>query len=498
MYFASSDIDVIKAIDELLIITGGNLPTENINRQDKVLASSRLDSLLIEENIRLKERSYLYFLLIFFLFTSVSFLLFFYKKSKKASIYDQLTELKNRRGLYLDKSDINKTHGSCVLIDIDNFKYFNDNHGHQYGDQILNNFAINLQRIFPKSNLYRLSGDEFFVYVPYLSIDAMADCVNKLLSVCDSQLIYTYSFSAGIYYKEKNDSEWLEKTDTAMYVSKSKGKKGLSYFDERIARDFNRLKYIETHLVKAISKKSFSIHLQPQVEVKSQKIVGFESLARWEGTEFGNISPGEFIPVAEQQGAVGDLDLLIAENTILAAKCLINKKLISSSFCVSFNFSIETLLNSEVIEKLKLFIIENEVPSHYFQIELTETQLISDKELVLTILNDLKSFGFSIALDDFSTGNSSIIHLASLPFDTIKLDRELLLLTCNQGCEHNQHFQSVIKMIKNFNLKIVAEGVENERAKELVIENGIDIIQGYYYYKPMPFNKLLSILLNQK
>uniref|UniRef100_A0A7S9J0X0 EAL domain-containing protein n=1 Tax=Shewanella eurypsychrophilus TaxID=2593656 RepID=A0A7S9J0X0_9GAMM len=289
------------------------------------------------------------------------------------------------------------------------------------------------------------------------------------------------------------ESDWYDKTDMAMYASKSLGKGKISYFDSKVAASYMRNQFIESNLEQAINNDHLSIVLQPKVDNGSGRIVGVEALARWQTDKYGLIGPVEFISVAETLGLIEKLDLHIAKLTIAAVSVLEGTTSLPLNFQASFNFSLDTIADPATINILLDIINRYDVCPSSLQIEVTETQLLQDKFDIAANLNFLKMLGFTIALDDFSTGNSSIKHLALLPFDCVKLDKELLSLNKEYCGDCSSYFSSVVEMLKQFKLQIVAEGVETKVELEYMKQNGIDLIQGYYFFKPMPLDELVQL-----
>ncbi|QXP44898.1 EAL domain-containing protein [Shewanella eurypsychrophilus] len=497
IYFASSNHKLINAIDELLLYRNNSSQFSEEFIQEAAINSSRLDRHLIEENNRLKLQGYLYLLIISLLF-SLSYVLYrFHSKSKLHAIYDPLTNVRNRRSFYQRQKLISQMSGTCIIIDIDDFKSLNDNHGHKVGDEVLIYFAQELCNSFTQGCTYRLSGDEFFVYIEKETLCVKGQ-LERLLGHCElgargHSRLPKFSFSAGVYCKPAIESDWYDKTDMAMYASKSLGKGKISYFDSKVAASYMRNQFIESNLEQAINNDHLSIVLQPKVDNGSGRIVGVEALARWQTDKYGLIGPVEFISVAETLGLIEKLDLHIAKLTIAAVSVLEGTTSLPLNFQASFNFSLDTIADPATINILLDIINRYDVCPSSLQIEVTETQLLQDKFDIAANLNFLKMLGFTIALDDFSTGNSSIKHLALLPFDCVKLDKELLSLNKEYCGDCSSYFSSVVEMLKQFKLQIVAEGVETKVELEYMKQNGIDLIQGYYFFKPMPLDELVQL-----
>ncbi|MGS0692746.1 EAL domain-containing protein [Shewanella sp. 30m-9] len=502
IYFASSNYKLINAIDELLLFSNNRAQLSEELIRETAINSNRLDTKLVEENNRLKRQIYLYMIVIF-LTLSVSYILYrFHKKSKLNAIYDPLTHVRNRRSFYERQKSMALQPAICIIIDIDDFKAINDNHGHKVGDEILIYFAQELTRSFTKGCIFRLSGDEFFIYIAKESF-CVAEKLEELLKRCmlgvrGHSRLPKFSFSVGVYNKPARKSDWYEKADMAMYVSKSLGKGKVSYFDSKVAASYMRNQYIESNIELAIDNDLLSIALQPKVDNHTGRVAGVEALARWHTEEYGFISPIEFISVAETLGIIEKLDLYIAKLTIAAVKKLELKNKLPVNFQASFNFSLDTIAAPATVNILLDIVNTYNVSPGYLQIEVTETQLLHEKNDIAASLNFLKKLGFSIALDDFSTGNSSIRHLALLPFDSVKLDKELLSLNEEFCGDCSSYFSSVVEMLRQFKLKIVAEGVETKEEQEYMKQNGIDFTQGYYYFKPMPLDELVLLFEREK
>lgn len=489
LYFASQNENLINAIDEYLIFIDNISQYSNKKIRSTTLENSKLNDYYAKENERLKIISIIFFSFIIILSILCYVVFYFYKKSRKLVLTNQLTKLKNRRYLDFIENKITNFHGACIFIDIDRFKSINDIYGHNIGDRVLVDLSKLLKKHIKSDYIFHLSCDQFFIFIGNLSKIEINKVINNILLITTNNLkndkyIPKYTFSTGVYYKQTLDSAWLEKSDIAMYVSKKKANQEISYFNINLSNTFKLKKFIEHNLAFAIQKNEIDIFFQPKVCAKKNKVIGFEGLARWKTETAGHISPNEFIPIAENQGLISNIDILIAEKSILAIRNLLVNKSITTDFVGSFNFSMSSISSRLIVNRLKDMIVKSKVPPKMIQVEITETQLYSDRNKIIENFISLRDFGITIALDDFSTGNSSILHLSSLPFNCVKLDKELLQLKGNNG------FKNVISLINQFNIDIIAEGVEDKATLDFLMSHNISQIQGFYFYKPMTFSVL--------
>lgn len=411
------------------------------------------------------------------------------EKIKYMAYHDSLTELPNRRSfMEMLQEEIDKGNkGFVMLLDIDNFKSINDTNGHIYGDKVLKKVASILESDSDENIMvFRFGGDEFLIISKGDNIEAVEKYIEKIKNIFkennsleDYPLYITFSIGITKYPQDGNDiNQLMINADTAMYVAKSRGKNRHLFFDERMIEKFKGKIKIENILRNALKKEKFILMYQPQVSVETGEVVGFEALLRLKEE---NISPAEFIPIAEETGMIIDLGRCVTKTVIQQMEIWKNKGFKLKP--VSINFSTIQLRDKEYHQFLKETLEKHGIDPKYLEIEITESILLEKTEGTLKYLNQFKELGVSIALDDFGTGYSSLNYLTYIPIDKVKLDKSLndkfLLL------ENIKVMDSIISLVHSLGLKITAEGIEEmEQYKRLKVA-GCDYIQGYLFSKPL-------------
>ncbi|MGB4658129.1 MAG: EAL domain-containing protein [Mobilitalea sp.] len=423
---------------------------------------------------------------------------------------DSLTGLPNRRAFIekfrecLASVCEGLLNGVLFFVDTDNFKYINDVMGHNVGDDILREIGSRLRMLSDKENSFisRVGGDEFVILhigrYDMKEIENMAKEISKVFAASYTlngrRLQLTSSIGITTYPEDGKTVEKLMKNaDIAMYNAKKKGKDGWCFFDLRQEEDADERMLMESHLRKAVENGEMVLHYQPQVNITEHKIIGFEALVRWNSPVFGMVSPGRFIPVAEDTGTIIQLG-----NWILKEACLFSKELNRNSdsekMFVSVNISPLQIINPDFLEMINIAIHETEIEPDMLGIEITETALLESFGMVAEKMDILRRRGIHISLDDFGMGFSSLNHLRTLPIDTVKIDKSFI---DDIIIDEKSHIltEEIIRISHKLGANIVAEGVEHEEQVELLKEYGCDIIQGYFYSKPLPKDDAFQFLL---
>ena len=423
------------------------------------------------------------------------------------AFHDALTGLPNRALLddrlshgitYCNRFN---THLSVLFIDLDDFKKVNDNAGHQAGDAVLKEVTKRIKTcIRDVDTIARLGGDEFVVLLENLQESKISTVIShriideivKPFVVGDSEFYISSSIGISMYPKDGIDSEeLLRKADMAMYHAKSLGKNNHQYFDSELERSSNQQLQVENHLREAIGNDEFHLNYQPKIDLKSNAIIGFEALLRWNRAG-GMNTPDIFIPVAEQTGLINEIG-----DWVLKQVCADIKKWLELGYGllpVAINVSPVEFRNKKLVEQIKATIIEYGIPPEAIEIEITESLFLDNISFVKEILKELRDFGISVAVDDFGTGYSSLQYLHELPIDILKIDKSFILDLSNQP--HNAAIaDSIINLAHNLGLKVVAEGIENQASMSFLKHRGCDIGQGFFMYKPMRSEELIELIV---
>lgn len=404
---------------------------------------------------------------------------------------DPMTSLPNRRAFNEILTKIladDNAEGAVILIDIDNFKGINDTLGHLFGDEVLKEVSNKL-KVFWAENTFisRFGGDEFLIL--YKCKDSFDEIINFILNVFvimdeelnidQNKLKIEFSMGIAVFPRDsRNMDELIRYADLAMYTVKNKGKNNYAFFNSKMADDLNRKLEIKDILLEAIEKEAFKVLYQPQVEINTGEIVGYEGLIR---LIEHNIPAGFFIEVAEENGLIIPIGRIVTKLIVEQVATWKQKGFYLKP--VSINFSAMQIHDADYKSYLMELLAENNIDPEFIVIEITEGVFLEHKDSTIYLLNELRSKGIKIAVDDFGTGYSSLSYITSLPVDTIKFDRMLSL----RFLEHEDTgvIKSLVSLAHSLNLKVVAEGIEDEAQVSKLRDANCDIIQGYYYSKPL-------------
>lgn len=426
--------------------------------------------------------------------------------------YDQLTGLPNKYKLEKDMEEFVKKSRDenielvFVYADIDDFNLVNEIYGHSEGDKLLREIANTVSGFFPYDNfLYRFGGDEYVIVLilhkeeqkskledKIKEITKYSDAIQKIL-----HNDFKVNFSAGVSIyptQAENYEDLLKKADLALNHAKKYGKnRTVVYFDE-LDKGVKELVELEEDLKVAIENNEFFLLYQPQIDLKTMKIVGGEALLRWNRPRHGVESPLYFIPHAEKTGEIVNIDSWVIKEALMEVDKLLSLGLYD--FKISINISGNMMNNLEYLKKLisELSIVYDFSKTYF---EITETSLIENLESSCEALKAIKEANGKIALDDFGVGYSSLSYLQVLSIDMIKIDKSFV-----DSIDINPENKKILSMIVNLShelgMKVLAEGVETKEQLNNIIEMGCDYAQGYYFYKPLYVAEFERILLEQK
>ena len=425
-------------------------------------------------------------------------------------MYDLLTGLPNRNMLnyQLRKSLASiarhKKGVAVLFLDLDDFKKVNDSNGHNIGDKLLIQAAKRVRVSVGELDLAsRFGGDEFVIVLSHLNgVDEAIKVAEKVLlqfkeSIKLGSNIFYVSTSIGIAYTEsatEKSDDLISHADIAMYEAKDNGGGQYHIYHQEM---FQRIAYrvmLEGEVRQALARQQFSLSLQPQICAKTKRLYGFEALLRWQHPERGMISPEDFIPILENSQHMIELGYWIIRRCFELAVNL--KKYGLEDARIAINLSAGQFMDANLPHFLKDLLAEFSLTARSFELELTEQTLVKNMDHTIAMMESLKTIGFSFAIDDFGTGYSSLAYLKRMPVDVIKIDKSFIF----GMLENHSDFQiiiSTIAMVKGLGLKVVAEGVETQAQLRSLTENDCDIIQGYYYSKPIPEKDLFTMLDKQ-
>lgn len=425
-------------------------------------------------------------------------------KNRYQAYNDYLTKLGNRRYFIELLEESIKSQKSkndfkyLLLIDLDHFKNINDSLGHDIGDKLLfevsRRMSVHAQRC--KNSIARLGGDEFCVLSNSFktkeeALQRAEDFSQQLLrdikefyDIDEHHLYISASIGLSIMNNPQLEANiFLKEADIAMYEAKSQGRDGVIPFNEELAKKVESRLEVERLLHFALEKNEIYLMYQPQLN-SCKEIAGCEVLVRWENEKLGNIPPDEFIPISEQTGYIIELGNYILEESFKTLRDWDDRGIDMKQ--MSINISMRQLFHSSFISGVQDLCAKYLTPELSSKIifEMTETSVAEDIDRLIGNMNTLKEFGIRFSMDDFGTGYSSLSYLRQLPIDELKIDKSFIM-----GLDDTKDGRDMVKTIlniaKNLNLTIVAEGIEKASQKEFLIQEKCDILQGYFFSKPV-------------
>jgi len=421
--------------------------------------------------------------------------------------HDHLTQLPNRLLLMdrlrqtIKKSYRHKSKVATLFIDLDHFKEINDSLGHNVGDEILKESAIRLKLCVRDSDtVSRLGGDEFIIILDELrDNDIIIDIATKINTifqkpfvVLDHKLYVTSSIGISLYPSDAETAEeLLRNADAAMYKAKEDDRNTYRFYTEDMTQKALKRIQMESHLRHALEHNELTVYYQPQVNAKTGQIIGMEALVRWQHPQQGLIPPDRFIPLAEKTGLIIPLGEQVFDIASQQMACW--KKDYNISGRLAINLSVKQFQQKNIIEILSDKLKDNHCKAQWIELEITENYVMDNPQQAIDTLEELQAMGFQIAIDDFGTGYSSLSYLRRLPVNKLKIDRSFV-----RDMMDNEYdkviITSTIALAKSMRLNVIAEGVETREQKDFILEQGCEIIQGYYYSRPVPDNKMSQLL----
>lgn len=424
--------------------------------------------------------------------------------------HDELTKLPNRLLLSdrlnqtIKYAHRNKKTVAILFIDLDNFKKINDSLGHAVGDIILTETAKRLKLCVREADtVARLGGDEFTIIINDIKDSDSSDIVHEIATnilhklqekfqVDGHKLYITTSIGISLYPIDANSAEdLLRNADSAMYKAKDAGRNTYRYYTEDMTQNAFEHILMESNLRHALENNELVVYYQPQVNAKEQIIVGMEALVRWQHPELGMISPAQFIPLAEKTGLIIQLgeqvfDLATKQMALWMTDHQLNGRM-------AINLSVKQLRQNNIFQVLANKLRMNHCQPEWIELEITENYVMDDPEQAIVTLQKLQDMGIEIAIDDFGTGYSSLSYLKRLPINKLKIDQSFVQ-DISEDEDDRVIITSIIALAKNMNLHVIAEGVEAIEQKDFLLAQGCELIQGYYYSRPVPKQEMTKLL----
>ncbi|BBF43191.1 diguanylate cyclase/phosphodiesterase with PAS/PAC sensor(s) [Lachnospiraceae bacterium KM106-2] len=418
-------------------------------------------------------------------------------KNHKLAYQDLLTELPNRNALTekLDGvlEDLEPEDSMAIMyIDVDDFKRINDTLGHSYGDELLIDITHRVKQALDEDDYFcRIGGDEFVVLSYNLKDIGLYEAkVKKIQTVfsypfvlASKEFFVTVSIGICLIPKDgKTTQAILKNVDAAMYKAKELGKNIYCYYNDSINEKLMERIEMHSELRSAIERDEFVLHYQPQIDLRNGRLFGFEALLRWNHPTRGMLHPDKFIALAEETGVIVQIG-----RWVLLESCTQLKEWQDKGYQVkmSVNFSARQFMDADVIRMVQDVIHETSIDPTGLEIEVTEAIALRDIDFAVNTIQKIRDMGIQVSLDDFGIGYTSMKFLKLLPVNNLKIDKSFLY-SLMEDASDQKIIAAIIGLAQALGLVVVAEGVENEEQVAFLTNAGCDIVQGYWYSKPIP------------
>lgn len=431
------------------------------------------------------------------------------KHYKKLAMYDSVTGVWSYSKFEKEAKELlqkKRNQGYYILsIDIDKFKYINENFGYDRGDLVLGAVALNIKKLFKENTMYcRVGADEFAILLEEIPKEILIGKIEQLIQLHQmfwrkDENPFNIKIKVGIYNIEKGQENYLisKALDHAKMAKKLiKGSINMAYafYNDELERQIEYENEIEGLMDQALANREFLVYYQPKYDLNTERIIGAEALVRWDSPQKGFISPGDFVPIFEKNGFIIKLDYFVYEEVFSAMRKWLDegKKIVP----ISINVSRAHLSMNGFVSDLISMIEKYELPEQYIEVELTESIFGQNNIEARKIFYELKEYNLKVSIDDFGSGYSTLNLLKNLPVDVLKLDKGFL----DESGESERSsviIEEIIKLAKRIHVKTICEGVETEKQVEFLKKIGCDMIQGFWYSKPIPleeFEEKLNLL----
>jgi diguanylate cyclase (GGDEF)-like protein/PAS domain S-box-containing protein len=411
------------------------------------------------------------------------------------ALHDQLTGIWNRKALdehlplFVQSMEEWERELSVLYLDLDRFKFVNDTLGLTGGDRVLKNIAQRLATLTDEDCLlYRQGGDEFIYLLKNSSLEDTKKKAMEVLSLFQQSFMmegqeFYISPSMGIsrYPADGYDGNTLiQKAAQALFQVKEKGRAHYRFYQTHMESSFPNYMIMESHLRKAIEKDELSIHYQPQINLSTGNVDSFEALIRWNNRKFGFVSPGQFIPLAEETGLIHGIGEWVLENVCLQLRDWRRKG--NKDVRIAINISPKQFQQEQLADMIREYLYKYAIPAECLEIEITEGAM-QDTQQTLTLLKKLKELGVFISVDDFGTGYSSLNYLKRFPIDILKIDQSFVR-EIGSSQKDSAITTTIIHLAHSLGMEVIAEGVEKEGQVHFLKEANCQKAQGFYFSKP--------------
>lgn len=419
---------------------------------------------------------------------------------------DELTQLPNKSKLTslideIIKNNSDNVRYALISLDLDDFANINDLLGYHIGDQLISSIAQQIKPLVQSGDVFGRDSDGFVLFA---NINDLNDAqlisflkniqkiVNQPWNIANQMLFITCTLGVSKYPKDgSNFAELYKSANAAIHQLKEKGKNDYHFFTEKYHVERVERVTMMNELRKSIDDQQLNMVFQPIYQMITNRVVAFEALIRWQSPTFGEVSPAIFIEYSENTGLIHMIDEFVFKSVIRLRKEWCEKGF--GNITMSINLSAKGIINPDLMKKVKSWVEQYEIDPHYIQVEITETALIANFDNAIENLRFLKALGFSIALDDFGSGYSSLTYLQSLPIDTLKIDRSF---TKNIGKDKKQDviLETIINLADELNLKLVIEGIETQYQKDYLIRHDCLFGQGYFFSRPIDMGSAYELI----
>ncbi|MCC5852346.1 MAG: EAL domain-containing protein [Alkalimonas sp.] len=428
------------------------------------------------------------------------------KELSRLANSDTLTGLPNRALFLSQLSQLvkqQKRH-SLLMFDLDNFKKINDSLGHQLGDGLLIKLTERLS-LLPRSKgqLYRLGGDEFAILLENTNdIHTITSLAKELIKqinlpffIHQHELVISCSIGIVLYPEDGQDPQsLLRNADTAMYHAKNEGGNRYLFFNDSMNKQAVKRLQIENLIRHGLKEDFFTVYYQPKMDIHSGKLLGMEALVRFITPKRGIISPATFIPVAEETGQIVEIGAVVLRKACQQVKAWIDQELFHGR--VAVNLSAKQFMLPFLCEQIDDVLQQTELPSYHLELEITEGTVMQSPTMAIDTMKKLRARGIHLAMDDFGTGYSSLAYLKQFPLNTLKIDKAFV---DDMGTARGRNMvDTIVTIAHNLSLTVVAEGVEVKQQLDMLKQLRCEVIQGYYYSKPLSADDFTQFLRQQK
>jgi diguanylate cyclase (GGDEF)-like protein len=432
------------------------------------------------------------------------------RKVELLAYRDTLTNLPNRLLFAdrlehsIDRAARHRESMALLLVDMDDFKLVNDSFGHDAGDKLIKAVGDLLSRSLRRADtVARLGGDEFAVIVE--GIDGVEDAISiadNLSTILehnvrleDQETFTGASIGIAIYPDDGDDSRTLLKNaDTALFRAKEKGRHCFQFYKPEMSVNAMERLELENSMRKALDEDQFVVHYQPTIDIHKNEIVGVEALLRWEHPDKGIIKPNDFVPLAEDCGLIVPIGEKLIRTAARQVKVWKDEGFENQN--VSINIAPRQFRDMDIVALFKEVIHENDLDGSYFTVEVVEAALLDSESEIESVLKALSGMGITIALDDFGTGFASLAYLKDFPVDIVKIDRMFVEGTPDSR-ENTAIVEAIAGVTRGLRLRLLAEGIENERQLQMLKGLGCQLGQGYYWSKALPADQYEQFYLNR-